>query len=144
FLKDDNRAAARRICDVIGQIGLYVVPADKVPSAAAEAEAAEAIEQNIELLAEAEHDGWVEARLRNEWTRAGGRNWDRREHPDLVPWHELADDRKERDRAAVRRYREIVARADYRIVTGPAPRPPGALPGAGGYFAARPRTQPAR
>ncbi|MBO0697989.1 MAG: hypothetical protein J2P46_06330, partial [Zavarzinella sp.] len=122
FVKDDNRAAARRICEVVGLVGLYVVPAAQVPPGSTEADARQAIEQNLDLLAEGEHDGFVDSRLRNGWERADRKDVDRRAHHRLVPFDKLPVEEKMKDREAVRRYPEIVARAGYRIVTGPPPK----------------------
>ena len=63
-IKDDNRAAAERIPRVLRMAGLYVVlgsgPEDKTTT-----EVHEVIEQNIELLAEEEHEGWMDHRAKN-------------------------------------------------------------------------------
>ena len=122
FMKDDNRAAARRISEVVGLVGLYIVPIGQAPPGSSEADTRQAIEQNLELLAEGEHDGWVESRQRNGWEKGEPRNTDRRIHNRLVPYDQLPESEKQKDREAVKHYMEIVATAKYQIVTGPQPR----------------------
>ncbi len=122
FLKDDNRAAARRIGEVLGGVGLYVVPAHLAKSAAGNEDVGRVIEDNLDLLAEAEHDGWAESRRRNGWTPCAEKSMARRTHSSLKPFAALTEREKQKDRDAVLRYADIVAKANYRIVTGPPPR----------------------
>lgn len=123
-IKDDNRVAARRISDVVGLIGLYVVRKAQSPGGRSESDAKAALEQHLELLAEEEHDGWMDSRARNGWVFGSPRDDDRRISDKLVPYARLTDDDKKKDRNAVRNYAKIVARANYVIVTGPPPRKP--------------------
>src|SRR5580765_7224108 len=68
YMKADKRAAARRIGEVLSLAGLRIVPRNGRPWALSDRnEASRLIEQNIDLLAEGEHDGWVQARLRQGW-----------------------------------------------------------------------------
>ena len=72
------------------------------------------IEHYLELLAEAEHDGWLEYRAKNGWT-LGERDDARKRHPNLKSYRELPDAVKKKDRDAVRDYPKILARIGYRI-----------------------------
>lgn len=59
--------------------------------------------ENIEMLAIAEHDRWCAHRLVNGWQYAPQRNDVKRLHPSLVPWTELSEIEKQKDREAVLR-----------------------------------------
>jgi hypothetical protein len=72
--------------------------------------------QNIERLAEAEHDGWTEQRSRNGWRYAETRDDTRKLHPDMLPFAELPEREKGKDRNTIRHYPDFAARAGYRIV----------------------------
>jgi hypothetical protein len=124
FIKDDNRAAARRVCDVVGLIGLYVVPIGQSTPTVNDDENRRVIRQNLELLAEAEHDGWVAYRLRNGWKRGETKNVDLRVSNGLVPYAELSETDREKDREAVRRYVDILGEAGYKIISSPPHRQP--------------------
>ena len=113
-IKQDNIAAARRLPDVLALAGLIVVPAGD-GSAAAGGTVSAIIEQNIELLAEAEHDGWMESKLISGWRLAEKRDNARRLHPSLVPYNDLRQVDKDKDRNAVRRYLEIAERAGFAV-----------------------------
>lgn len=126
-MKDDNRAAARRVTDVLGLIGLYAAPIGPPTPRSDEPAVRRAIEQNLELLAEAEHDGWMEYRLRNGWRKGERKIVDERVHHLLVPYADLPEPEKDKDREAVRRYVDILVEANYWIVDDP-PRSP-ATPG---------------
>jgi hypothetical protein len=147
FLKADNREAAMRIGTVLGMAGLRLEPRDGQdwpdPD---QAIIRQVIEESIVLLAEAEHDGWMETRLRHGWQPAAQKDIDKREHHLLVPYDRLADQikrkqsaagaaingsgtpmtideeveaEKDKDRKSVRNYVDIIARTDYRIVQEP-------------------------
>jgi hypothetical protein len=62
--------------------------------------------EEVELLSRGEHERWV-----NE-----NRSQSSSDDPDLVPWSELPEDRREIDRALVRSLPELVAAAGFRIV----------------------------
>lgn len=143
FLKADNRDAAIRMGQVLAMAGLRLEPrgSKKWPESD-QGVVRQIIEDNIDLLAEAEHDGWVESRLRNNWRKGTTKDVENREHHLLVSYPEFpaqiarkqaiaaaleADGRpmsvdeeveheKEKDRQSVRRYVDIIARSDYRIV----------------------------
>jgi hypothetical protein len=85
FLKADNRDAAARIVDVLAMAGLRLEHrGDEVWPADEQKAVNEVIQRNIQLLAEAEHDGWVASRLRNGWIRSDGKDMGKREHHLLV------------------------------------------------------------
>jgi len=79
--------------------------------------------EEIDRGAQNEHERWVR------FTRARGyrygerRDDDRRIHPDLVPWEELTDAAKEKDRERIRAIPELVARLALRPVRRPGPEP---------------------
>jgi hypothetical protein len=115
-IKADNREAAARIPRVIELIGLQVAP-KSAPDDRTPADVLQTIEDDLERLAQAEHDGWMDVKLRNGWTR-GPRNDDRKIHPSLVPYTELSEADRMKDRNAVRAYPDIVHLAGFKIVAG--------------------------
>ena len=99
--KEDNRAAARRIPEVLALAGLGLcMSEDGAPP----------------VLAEAEHDGWMEHRTRNGWRYAETRDDARKLHPDMLPYAQLPEREKGKDRNTIRHYCDFAARAGYRIV----------------------------
>jgi hypothetical protein len=92
-------------------------------------------EEEIELMAELEHDRWVRLKLAQGWSFASRRDEERRRHPDLVPWRELTPEERQRrygmdgasrigpsllperekqkDRALIRKIDSILARIGY-------------------------------
>ena len=117
-IRADNVAAARRIIDVLALVGLSVVRAGDVPPGD-DQDIAGIIEEHLELLAEAEHDGWMAARERNGWIRGPRDKKDdaAREHPLFCHYRDLSTEEKSKDRQSVMRYPEIVQIAGFRIVT---------------------------
>jgi len=144
FLKADNRDAAMRIGSVLTMVGLRLE--HRNGEAWGETEQGvirQTIEDSINLLAEAEHEGWVESRVRNGWQTGDRKDTDKREHHLLASYSRLADRikrkqvaagaekkkdgtpmsvdeevdfEKDKDRDSVRNYVDIIARTDYRIV----------------------------
>jgi len=114
-VKADNIAAAARIPRVLALVGLAVVIEDH-PSNLSRVKVLHAIESNVDLLAECEHDGWMEQKYRDGWSHGLVRDDDAKKHPCLVQYANLSEEDKEKDRNAVRHYPDIVELAGYKIV----------------------------
>jgi RyR domain len=114
--KEDNRAAAARIPDVLDLVGLYLVP-ETFSKTEPRGEIAGIIEANIEMLAEAEHDDWMEHKIRNGWVYAERRDDLTKTHNCLRRYVELSETDKEKDRNSVRKYPAILKEAKYKIVS---------------------------
>jgi hypothetical protein len=109
-LKESNRDQAAHIGTKLAAIGCGIAPltdwdADKITFTNAE----------VELLAEMEHDRWVNQRRADGWT-PGPKDIAAKKTPYLVPWNELSDEVKEWDRQAVRGIPAFLARAGYEVV----------------------------
>ena len=52
----------------------------------------------LEELAKNTHDVWAAHRIKDGWRSGAVRNDDKKEHPGLVPYHELPESEKEYDR----------------------------------------------
>lgn len=109
--KDANRAAARRIPEVLAVIGVALVPSSQAQAHThcTQAQLAARIAADIERLAEAEHDGWVHDRLQRGWQYGPTRDDAHKIHPSLVPFAELSEQDREKDRTNVRGYPELIA-----------------------------------
>lgn len=69
----------------------------------------------IEDMAEAAHQVWMEGKIRAGWTYAPVTNKDAKQHSCLIPYAELSEADKESDRDLVRGIPEILERAGYAI-----------------------------
>jgi hypothetical protein len=70
----------------------------------------------LEILAEAEHARWVQSKLEDGWVYADKTDKARKLHQCLVPWKELPESEKEKDRDLVRGIPKILTKAGYAIV----------------------------
>jgi hypothetical protein len=70
----------------------------------------------LEILAEAEHERWMQSKFDDGWKYATVTNKAKRLHNCLVPWKDLPEDEKDKDRDLVRGIPVILARAGYAIV----------------------------
>jgi hypothetical protein len=77
---------------------------------------AKVLDDNIELLAEAEHNDWMNQKLNNGWSYGESRNDSKKIHNLLILYKDLPEQDKEKDRNSVRIYPEIVKMAGYKIV----------------------------
>ena len=105
--KDDNRAAARRMARVLAAAGLKLAPTG-VPAP---------LEAHMEILAEAEHDGWMAHRAADGWHYGPTRDDAAKIHPSMIPYADLSDNEKEKDRNNIRHYPAFAARAGLCITS---------------------------
>jgi len=106
--KDDNRAAASRMGEVLATGGLALSNDPTKPETGLPA--------NLEPMAEAEHNGWMAQRAQAGWSWAATRDDAAKHHPSMLPYVQLSEQEKEKDRSNIRHYPEFAARAGYRIV----------------------------
>jgi hypothetical protein len=118
-LRCDNVAAARRVPELLKMVGLKTIPEAELPKGGKplpEASVRQKLENNLERLAEEEHNGWMLEKLLNGYRYAEIRDEERRRHPALKPYAELHDIDKERDRGNVRRIPDLVRETGWAIV----------------------------
>lgn len=105
-LKESNRQFVDHVFEKLRAIGYRVVPLEDW-----RAEPAALAPDEIELLARIEHERFVAERVRDGWVR-GEKDLDRKRHPDLVPWEELAEPIRDYDRELVRRIPDLLLSVD--------------------------------
>ncbi len=114
FDQESNRAAARRMPAILALAGLKLEPGH--PTTEELTRAVERLAFHQDLLAEAEHDGWMDWHFDNGWSRADTRDDAQQQHHLLVSYDRLTDDERNEDRDAIRNYPEIAKLADLKIV----------------------------
>ncbi|MGW3493826.1 RyR domain-containing protein [Streptomyces sp. NPDC001020] len=85
-----------------------------------------------ERLAQAEHLRWMNDRLRAGWSYAQVRDDSALHHPNLVPWSELSEADREKDREVVRGMGAVLADAGFDVVRVTDTESPVVVPGSGG------------
>lgn len=114
-----NRDFAAAIPEKLAALGCVVVP-----SPLADPERPRRVgdlDGEIERLARSEHERWMRDSLAAGWRYGERRDDAAHLHPSLVPYDELSEDEREKDRAAVRDLPRMLAEAGFSIerVTGP-------------------------
>jgi hypothetical protein len=110
-LKDSNRRQADFLGVKLKEVGCYIVPMTDW-----NAEPIEFFPEEIELMAKMEHDHWVEERLKDGWKFAPGpKDIKKKKSSFLVPWEELPEEEKEKDRNPVRNIPEFLVKARFQI-----------------------------
>ncbi len=71
--------------------------------------------EEIEFLAEREHERWMKSRIAAGWRYGPERNETLRLHPQLVPYDQLDESTQEYDRAVFRQLPRVLARANFVI-----------------------------
>jgi len=70
----------------------------------------------VEKMAQMEHDHWMEGRLRSEWQFApGSEDPINKTHPDLVPWDKLTEIAREKDRQTIYTLPKMLARVGFQV-----------------------------
>jgi hypothetical protein len=118
-LRDANRAQSRHIGAKLRSIGCAIAPLSDL-----DADAFLFSPPELEFLAEAEHQRWMEETRRAGYRFGPGpKDSVRKTHPSLVPWAELSEGEREKDRAATRAIPGLLALAGLQIYRVPAAGP---------------------
>lgn len=120
-LKESNRRYADAIGRAVLELGGRLVPLDPLappPEVDLEPDV-------VERLARAEHERWTRDLRDDGWQpTTGAKDPVLRRHPQLVPWEQLDEDERRKDREAVRTLPAVLAVAGYRLEPADgAPRP---------------------
>lgn len=110
-LRESNRRQAADIGHKLRAVGCDIEPLadwDAAPLAFTAAE--------VQLLARMEHDRWRTEREAAGWHLAPAKSEPQRESPFLVPWDELSEETKERDRDPVRAMPAVLAGIGFGVV----------------------------
>lgn len=101
-LRDSNFAQAERIPDILAIAGLKLVRGELL-SADDTAEVNKILEEHAEVLAEAEHNGWMVERILKDWryARISKKDVANKLSPFIIPYAQLPDVQKEKDRRVV-------------------------------------------
>ena len=116
--KDANIAAAVRIPEILALAGFILEPGEATTEE--DAAVSKFLEDHLEILAEAEHDGWAEQRQIEGWTydpTKHERDKVNRTHPLLVAYAELPTEQKDKDRRTIRNYPKYARAAGYKIMS---------------------------
>ena len=106
-----NLRQAMNMDKKLRKLGYAMVPE------AFEGEAVETIPPGVtEQYAILEHDDWVEGKLRFGWKYAPERDDEKRLHDCLLPWTELPEHQREKDRAAARNVIKLTRLAGMKVI----------------------------
>lgn len=115
--KEENRAAARRIPDVLAVAGLgWRRAGEGSEPALPDLEVRQIIKQYLEPMAEAEHNGWMNHRADIGWRYDPIRDDEKYLHPAMKPYADLPDKEKKKDRNSVSYYPDFAKSANYQII----------------------------
>jgi len=109
-LQSANLAQAEDVPHKLRQLGYEIVDTGGIPASRIELDPA-----LVEPLAILEHDRWMAEKIRDGWTFAEKRDNDLLHHHLLVPYADLAEVEKEKDRVTVRNIPALLATAGYRV-----------------------------
>jgi hypothetical protein len=127
-LEDDMRDANRHPARDIGR-KLGVVRATVAPRTADTTEPVRWTVDELEVLARDEHERWYRERTKSGWVHGVPRDDKRKHHPFLLPWEQLPEMEREKNRDSVRDLPRVLADAGLQVVRlEPTPAYAGPLP----------------
>jgi hypothetical protein len=107
--KMQNGNIARYLFSRLGIVG-YIIVTNRNGEPLVEFQSEE-----IEILAEMEHQRWMKRMFEEGWKYANTANKILKLHADLLPWEQLTDASKENDRLVIKSIPKIVASAGYNL-----------------------------
>ncbi|WP_062428205.1 RyR domain-containing protein [Herbidospora daliensis] len=111
LLRHDSRAHARDVPRKLAAVGCRLSGPGERPSAVLTG-------VEVERLARMEHVRWMLPRVAAGWRPGPVHDPRARRHPDLVPWADLTEDARDKDRSTLRALPAVLATAGLRIVRG--------------------------
>ncbi len=109
-LRENNRQLADRIPAMLAELGYRIAPL-----ADWDAEKMEFQEEQATRMAEMEHESWCEGRRKEGWRWGAEKDAERRTNPALLPWEELPESEREKNRAFIRGLPRLLAQAGFQI-----------------------------
>jgi hypothetical protein len=113
--KEANIAAALRIPETLALAGFVLEQGEATPED--ERTVSDFLRQYLEFHAEAEHRGWEVQKRMEGWTYAPQRDNAKRTQPLLVPYAELPEKEKDKDRRTIMNYPKYARAAGFRIIS---------------------------
>ncbi len=117
--RSSNRDFAAAIPGKLGELGFVVVPEALADAAASQAVFDQRLDGRLEPMAEAEHERWMTERLSCGWVYGDSRVDAAKHHPCLVPYAQLSEEEKDKDRTAIRDLPVMLAKAGFAIEPAP-------------------------
>lgn len=109
--KESNRNQARHVVEKLKAIGCDIEPVSDQGG-----ELFQFTPDEVETLARMEHERWTEERLAAGWKYAPGpKDIKKKTSPWLVPYEELPEEQREKDRGAVRGIPKFLAKIGFEI-----------------------------
>jgi hypothetical protein len=111
YEKEQNRDNVRHMADKLQTSGYIMIPArsNEPPFEFPE-------QHQVDELAKMEHERWISLKEANGWRFAPKTDKDQKMHQDMVPWEQLSEEGKDKDRLFVRAIPKILSAAGYTIV----------------------------
>ncbi len=110
-VRDDNRLVADCFGLKLRDVGLQLAS-----SAGSDGGGAMFTAEELEALSRAEHDRWMAAKLIDGWVFGETRDDARKLHPDIIPYDNLSEARKDLDREQIRIIGRLIGRTGKRAL----------------------------
>jgi hypothetical protein len=109
--KEQNKSAVRDIPQKLDRIGYVMIPArSNEPAEFPRGE------EDLERLSKMEHERWMNVKLKAGWVFAPETNKPEKRHSALVPWEDLPEAEKDKDRELVRAIPKLLTEIGYTVV----------------------------
>ncbi len=112
FYREANRRQADDIFKKLKMIQVTIIPLTDWESPLFQFPLGE-----IEFLAQMEHARWMKERLNNGWSYGQIRDEGHMKHPCMIPYEQLSEEEKEKDRESIRAIPKIIRKVDLDLIS---------------------------
>jgi len=115
YLKENNRQLADRIPAMLSATGYKIAPLQDWDAENLTFQENMPGDDQVSLMAQMEHESWCQGKIQKGWKYGQKKNPEIKHNPNLLPWDDLPEIEKEKNKKYIRDLPKLLARAGFQI-----------------------------
>ena len=115
YLKESNRQLADRIPAMLSVTGYKIAPLRDWDAENLTFQEYIPGDDQVSLMARMEHENWCQGKMQDGWEYGQIKNSENKQNPNLLPWDDLPEIEKEKNKKYIRDLPKLLAQAGFQI-----------------------------